>query len=429
MRKLTVQGRWLQWQDGTPFFYLGDTAWELFHRLNREEIEQYCAVRAAQGFNVVQAVALSEFAGVTVPNAYGRLPLLLTEGRPDPARPDDSGDDSYWRHVDFALDTAAAHGLVVGLLPTWGCYWNPAWSQAPVLFDEQNAYQYGRWLGARYRDRWNLLWMLGGDRPMETAEHRRIVDALARGLREGDDGAHLTTYHPHGCHQSTEYVADADWLDFHTAQTGHGVEQCYRSDAVMAAMAAASPKPYLDAEPRYEDHPACFDVSLGYTWDAADVRQNAYWNVLAGACGHTYGNHCVWSMNRKPEPYFPYVWSEALRHPGAEQMRHLRRLRESRDFASFRPCPGLAEGGGEGMGHMAAGQGAGYAYVYTPLGLPFSAELGRLDAGRAVRAAWYDPRTGAETPFAILPPDGRASFAPPSQGKGNDWVLILDVIH
>ena len=94
MRKLTVKGRYLAWEDGEPFFYLGDTAWEIFHRLSREEMEHYFAQRARQGYTVVQGVALAEFEGLTVPNAYGRLPLCLTDGLPDPARPDTQGEYS-----------------------------------------------------------------------------------------------------------------------------------------------------------------------------------------------------------------------------------------------------------------------------------------------------------------------------------------------
>ena len=95
MRTLKVQGRCLAWDDGTPFFYLGDTAWELFHRLNREEMDHYFAERARQGFTAVQAVALAEFEGVTVPNAYGRLPLHFADGLPDPTSPDlDAGSSS-----------------------------------------------------------------------------------------------------------------------------------------------------------------------------------------------------------------------------------------------------------------------------------------------------------------------------------------------
>lgn len=120
MKKLTVQGRYLAWETGEPFFYLGDTAWELFHRLRADELETYFSTRAAQGFTVSQCVALAEFEGLTVPNAHGRLPFHFTDGLPDPTKPDLGGEYSYWDHVDRALDAAAAHGMLIALLPTWG---------------------------------------------------------------------------------------------------------------------------------------------------------------------------------------------------------------------------------------------------------------------------------------------------------------------
>jgi hypothetical protein len=59
--------------DGRPFFWLGDTAWELFHRLNREEATRYLEDRASKGFTVIQAVALAELDGLNTPNAYCAL--------------------------------------------------------------------------------------------------------------------------------------------------------------------------------------------------------------------------------------------------------------------------------------------------------------------------------------------------------------------
>ena len=105
MRRLKVCNRFLVWDDGEPFFYLGDTAWELFHALNREETERYFAERKRQGFTVVQAVVLAELDGLTKPNAYGRVPLRMTEGLPDPTLPDTEGEYSYWDHVDFVVET------------------------------------------------------------------------------------------------------------------------------------------------------------------------------------------------------------------------------------------------------------------------------------------------------------------------------------
>ncbi|MEM9660422.1 MAG: DUF4038 domain-containing protein, partial [Planctomycetota bacterium] len=125
VRQLGVSenGRDLVDGDGKPFFYLGDTAWELFHRLNREEADVYLENRAAKGFTVIQAVALAELDGLTAPNAYGRLPLI--DG--DPNRPAvDRENDDYWDHVDYVVAKAESLGLFVGMLPTWGDKWQPA---------------------------------------------------------------------------------------------------------------------------------------------------------------------------------------------------------------------------------------------------------------------------------------------------------------
>lgn len=191
-----------------------------------------------------------------------------------------AGDYSYWDHVDFGVETAAKHEIFVVMLPTWGDKFNLCWGKGPVIFHEENAYRYGQWIANRYKEHWNIIWMLGGDRKLE-ADHRRIIDAMAAGIRLVDKH-HLITFHPPGAQDSTDFLLDAKYIDFHTAQTGHTTDRCYQIEEVMQKMADASEKPYLDSEPRYEDHPACFDASIGYFWDVADVRQNAYWSVLAG---------------------------------------------------------------------------------------------------------------------------------------------------
>ena len=74
--QVSENGRFLVTEDGQPFFWMADTAWELFHRTTREEADMYLAKRAGQGFNVIQAVALAELDGLNTPNAYGEKPLL-----------------------------------------------------------------------------------------------------------------------------------------------------------------------------------------------------------------------------------------------------------------------------------------------------------------------------------------------------------------
>ena len=110
--KVADNQRYLVYADGTPFFWLGDTAWELFHRLDREEAELYFSDRAEKGFTVIQAVILAEQDGLNTPNPYGEKPLQNN----DPTKPN----EKYFQHVDDLLKIAEKHGLLIALLPTWG---------------------------------------------------------------------------------------------------------------------------------------------------------------------------------------------------------------------------------------------------------------------------------------------------------------------
>jgi hypothetical protein len=144
---------------------------------------------------VIQAVALAEFDGHTVPNAYGFLPLIDY----DPARPDvkDGSANDYWDHVDYIVNKTNELGMYVGFLPTWGRYWHEGAGvkDNQPLFNAENAEKYGAFLGARYKDK-AIIWILGGDRTVEDHVQLEVIRAMARGLKKGDDGAHLITFHP-----------------------------------------------------------------------------------------------------------------------------------------------------------------------------------------------------------------------------------------
>ncbi|MCB0837039.1 MAG: DUF4038 domain-containing protein, partial [Bacteroidetes bacterium] len=186
--KVSSNGRYLINEDGTPFFYLGDTAWELFHRLNREETDLYLTNRAEKGFTVIQAVVLAQLGGLEVPNAYGHIPLKKN----DPTKPN----EDYFKHVDYIVDKAASLGLTIGMLPTWGSYWSEN-NPNDVIFNEDNAHTFGEYLGKRYKEK-PIIWILGGDHNIHTEGERKVVEAMARGLEKGDTSKHLITFHPRG---------------------------------------------------------------------------------------------------------------------------------------------------------------------------------------------------------------------------------------
>jgi hypothetical protein len=418
MLKISENRRFLVRDDGKPFFYLGDTAWELFHRCTRADALHYLQDRAAKRFTVIQAVVLAEFGGLTVPNAQGDLPLHAS----DPTQIE----ETYFAHVDFIVDAAASLGLTIGMLPTWGDKWNKKWGQGPEIFTPENARAYGQMLGARYRDK-PLIWILGGDRPIETETHRAIIENLAHGLREGDGGRHLLSFHPMGGQTSAQHFHEADWLDFNMWQSGHDRNRdnycCIQTDYGRAPV-----KPCMDAEPGYEDHPAGFNLNNGYL-DDYDNRKAAYWALFAGAHGHTYGCHPVWQMLQPGRDAITWArrpWQEALRLPGAGQMQFARALLESRPFLTRVPDQALLTSDpGTGTDHVQATRDTdgSYALVYVPSGKPVGIALEHLSA-QTLAAAWYDPRTGAAQSIGAFPGRGTRTFTPPSGGP--DWVLVLD---
>jgi len=420
--------RFLVTADGRPFFWLGDTAWELFHRLNREDAEIYLKNRASLGFTVVQAVVLAELDGLNDPNPYGERPLLDN----DPTRPN----ERYFAHVDWIVRRANALGLYVGMLPTWGDKWNKKWGVGPEIFTVASAEQYGEWLGRRYRDA-GIVWILGGDRPVESATHIDLMRAMARGLGRGDGGAHLMTFHPTGGQGSSTWFHAEDWLAFNMRQNGHATEFTGRYDLTRADYDKTPVKPVVDGEPIYEDHPVAFDAKKFGHSIGSDVRRPLYWDLFTGAFGHTYGHHSVWQMwapGRTPvnNPLMP--WSEAINQPGAAAMRHARALLESRPFLTRIPdqsvlvedaVPTNVPGAGRYAFVATRDSEGSYAMVYAPVGRAFRVRMGVI-AGASVKAWWFNPRTGVATAIGTFPNTGERAFTPPEAGEMLDWVLVLD---
>mgnify|MGYP001207954948 CR=1 FL=1 len=419
---VSEDGRRIVYEDGTPFFWLGDTAWELFHRLDREEADAYLRDRAEKGFTVIQAVVLAELDGLEAPNPYGHVPLEEN----DPSRPN----EAYFEHVDYVVDRAAALGLYVGMLPTWGDKFNKKWGVGPEVFTPENARAYGEFLGARYKDA-PVVWILGGDRNPEDEEDLAIVRAMAEGIRAGDGGRHLMTYHPQGGSASWQWFHEDEWLDVHMFQSGHGAFDTPNYERTVEGYLLRPVRPVLDGEPRYEDHPVNWNPDFGWL-DAFDVRQAAYWSMLSGAFGHTYGDHNIWQMwepGREPISSARTPWRQALDHAGATHMGYMRRLFESRPFLDLVPDQSVLAGeAGTGAAHIRAARDreGRYLFAYTPYGKPVRVWLGRLQGGEA-RAYWFDPRTGEAEAIGTYPAQGARTFDPPGgEGRGRDWVLVVD---
>ena len=427
--KVSANNHFLVFEDGTPFFYLGDTGWELFHRLTKDETEKYLENRRSKGFTVIQAVVLAEFDGLNTPNSEGNIPLLGN----NPMTPN----EPYFQHVDWVVRKAAEKGIFIGILPTWGDKWNRKWGAGPQIFTPENARAYGRFLGKRYRNNPNIIWILGGDRPIESELHLQIIEEMAEGLREGDGGAHLISFHPTGGEGSSQNLHNETWLDFNMRQNGHSPSFTERYFQTYEDYLLKPAKPVIDAEPIYEDHPINFNPDANGHSVASDVRRPLYWDLFSGACGHTYGNHSVWQFfapGRLPinRPLLP--WSEAMDQQGAAQMIFGRRLMESRPYLTRIPDNSIIVT--DNVATSVPGAGAyrfvatrdsegSYAMVYAPVGRKFTVRMDVIK-GSEVTAWWFNPRNGEASAAGKFPNTGTRTFISPDPGESLDWILVLD---
>jgi len=150
-RKISLNGRFFTDDQGSPFFWLGDTAWPLFTHYSRQEAEAYLENRAAKGFTVIQGVLVwfggsgADPSGIS-PNTKGEFPWLDK----DPANPN----PAFFEHVDHLLSFSQNLGLTLAIVPAWGNFVTDL-----TLLTDKNAQEYGSWLGRRYRDRPNIVWI------------------------------------------------------------------------------------------------------------------------------------------------------------------------------------------------------------------------------------------------------------------------------
>jgi hypothetical protein len=410
--------RFIQYENGVPFFLLADTAWELFHRLTLEEIDSYLDTRKNQGFNVIQSVLISEQDGLRTPNAYGLLPF----SEMNPEKPD----NEYFEFIDKVLKLAETKEMHFAIVPVWGDKINKVFGIGPEIFDEANAYSYGRWLGNRYKNFPNIIWMNGGDRS-GGGNNFPVWNALGNGIRS-EDPNHLMTFHPPGDASSSMWFHDAGWLDFNSCQSGHSMRNYPNYMMINYDYLRYPPKPCIDSEPRYEEHAVNWKPEMNGVFDDYDVRQAAYWSVFSGACGHTYGTHPVWQMydrGREAIGYVRYTWKEALHLKGATQLIHIKNLMLSRPYFDRIPDQSILISPRVGDEHICCTRGNGYLFCYLPLGGII--ELNTVNFKEIQFLGWwYDPRSGETVSQGLLNNQGNLRLTAPSEGRGCDWVLVLD---
>jgi hypothetical protein len=410
---LTPDRRRFMHVDGTPWFWMADTAWSGLLKATAEDWDRYLGIRAAQGFTAVQTV-LTQWRGCPA-DTHGETAYTGTERI--------SLNPAFFARLDPLVAAINAHGLVAGLVLLWAITeGDPGYS-----LPDDEAIRLARYLVARYGAH-QVVWFLGGDGNYqgEKAEKwRRVGPAVFA----GDNHDRLVTMHPQGQHWVADEFRDQPWFDFVSYQSGHGTGpqalRFFTEGPLQAEWRTDPPRPIVDLEPCYEAHGGYEDRQ---PITPAQVRRATYWGLLmAPTAGVTYSHHGTWPwMTERGVPHaHPRTgeappWHEAVEAEGAAQIAHLRAFFDVVGWPHLLPAPELLldqPGANDPEAFIACARrddGVGVV-AYLPRGGSVLLDPAGLPPDAATR--WCNPRTGAWL-------DGDASagatFTAPDAG---DWLL------
>jgi hypothetical protein len=464
--RVSENGRFLVRKDGSGFFPLADTAWAIAWRLDRDEVEKYLRHRRDQKFNAIALIAFPSYgSSEVIVNVYGDNPFEANSGKWDPLRPiiKPSGSYDYWDHLEYIIDVSESKGMYVILLPTWGSYVAGSWggeNTSEIIFNSTNSYKYGRWIGQRFKNKKNIIWMMGGDRNAvyDDKDYRSVFQAMAEGVADGVNGINqqdtkadysttLMSYHPRKyMPNSSEWFHNDPWLDFNSIQD----QPKDQITAIELDYGLSPAKPTWLFEGRYEKL-----VQGNNIYKDWQIRFQSYQTVFAGGFGVTYGHMNVFGFgigDVGKSIDHDKKWENSLDDPGAIDMQHLLKLMTSLSNDQFLdriPDQSLIDGDEGGMDvsegvrsnrlQATCGSKGDYAMVYSANGRNICLKMNRL-AAPLMNAFWFNPRNGKwrikdrdltdQRPFVKNIHSGPGApireFDPPGNvGNGNDWVLVL----
>lgn len=421
---LSEDRRYFAHADGTPFFWMGDTAWNGPLRAGDKDWQYYLDVRQQQGFNVVQWVT-TQWRAASKGDEHNRLaftgrdPIALYPG--------------LFQRLDRKIEMMNQAGFLSVPVLLWAQKGaNEASNRLNPGFDlpESEAVLLARYMIARWGADHNV-WILAGDATYEGEVAERWT-RIGRAVFHSPVHAPVTI-HPNSVQWTQRQFENEGWIDFIGYQSGHGDNHEYNGWLVEGPPAThwttGKPRPVINLEPSYENHLAYHSRK---PFDAHATRKRLYWSLLVSPpAGVTYGGHGVWGWDdgsQPPEGHestgIPLAWREALTMPGAEQITHLVELFHAQAWWRLRPAqvmlaeqPGIEE---KERFVMAARSDDGLVMIYIPEGTTISLKADHLPPN--VTAIWFNPRTGERHPAHILLKVNEWRVTTPDTA---DWLLIF----
>ena len=406
-------------EDGTPFFWMADTAWNGPLKSNEFDWKNYLVERKRQGFTSVQWVATS-WRGAPDGDVDGNRAFNGKEKiRVNP---------SFFQRLDRRVEAIND----AGLLSVPVLFWADQGDENPVnILPDDQAVLLARYLVARWGATYGA-WFLGGDGDYSgtnAARWRDLGQAVFGGKR------HFPVFmYPKGKSWVFEEFRDEKWMTALGYQSGHDIDDATNNwihhGPASRDWAKLPHRPVVNIEPAYEGVPS---YSKKKPITAYGVRRALYWSLLnAPTAGVSYGAAGVWDWGDGETPTLghphagtPPDWRDALHFEAGEQVAHLSALFQSIEFQKLRPDNGvLAEQpGDEVLSEYAAASSSSdgsLVLVYTPVEQRLKINVARLPT--PLIASWINPRTGERSSVLAVLRGTAIECASPGPG---DWLLLL----
>lgn len=412
--KISSNNRYLVDQNGRPFFYAADTSWTMLGYLSVDDAKKLIDIRKSQGFSAIQTILVPWGAGRSS-SARG---AAFTNN--DLTKPN----EAYFSAVDQIMDYAETKGMVLYIPPLWMAN-NGGWAYSEYGEGDPTPSQaaftsFMTWVGNRYKNQGNIIWVMGGDDEIGTSTSLKIAGANA--LRAADPN-HLMTYHP----RWAEYgLKDQPWFDFYAFQK-NDITAPYPYQQVREALGISPTKPVLDAEPPYEPSTA---MQSGNVTTALMNRRFGWWAALSGAMGVVYGGpQGSWAVGYKSSPN----WSSDIERTQAKHTGNINKIlsplgwqKLSPDWDSATVISGRGSYGGTDYVTAGRADDGSLIVAYVPSARSVSLDMSKMSGAATVQ--WFDPASGESAGTSqTVANSGSQSFATPGNNSegDSDWVLVV----
>jgi hypothetical protein len=392
--------RYLVTSEGKPFFMSGDAGWSLIAQISKADADQYLENRRQLGFNVVMANLIEHaFASNAPRNYYGDAPFT--------GKAFVTPNEAYFAHADYVISSAAQKGITLLLAPVYLGYQcgYQGWCQEIQDATSSEMRQWGQYVGNRYKNYDNIIWLIGGDTSPTPVKSK--LEEFVAGILDNDT-RHLFSAHNQPGSMAVDPYRSSAWLNVNNIY--------YRS--VDAGMISAAQGAY-----NYSPTMPFFMLEAVYENEGASTQQlraESYWPVLSGGMGYIFGNCPIWHFGSNSGWCGTNNWKGALNSGGATSMNYCQRLFNSREWWDLAPdfSHSILT---SGYSSVATSASSASIIAYMPSSRQVSVNTTGL-AGDSIKAWWYNPSNGAATLVGTYG-KGSQNFTPPSSG---DWVLVVD---